>query len=709
MLSRVGQFCFRRRWIVLISWLIVIVAGGLAIGPVLSSLAANRPSQGMESNSGRQVLAAEGDSYNRLYAVVDGIQGNEAQAGQAISAATADLRNVPGIASVDAPVAAADGDGFEVTVTMAKLDNDARKTTLKAATARIDRIAQEVPGSTVLIGGDQPQANETNSRSQADLLHAEVLSLPITLILLVIVFGGLVAALLPLTAAVGAITGSFLGVLLFLQVVPMDSTVMNVVMFIGLGLSIDYGLLLIARFRDELAGGHAPDVAIRRTWASAGRTIMFSGLTVMAALAGMLAFDIPRLQTMGAAGISATLIAMLAALTLPGALLGAFGRFVKPSRRAVAKLQRRENNLHTGFFFGLARFVQKRARLVTLVAVGTLFLAGLPLLGAHARLPQLDGLPQSMKTVQAARILSADYRIEVQPAVFVLARTSPQDLDAWAARLKAEPGTGVAGPAREVGTNLSTIAFRTTGHAQGPEAQALVHDIKDNRPPGGQSWVMGDAAVLLDLTEKVQEGLPWMILVMLASMLVLLFLMTGSVVAPIKAVLMNLLSIGATFGVMVAVVQFGWLSGPLDVLTLGGLSPYTFVMVFAFAFGFSMDYEIFLLSRIKEFVDAGHDTDSAVRLGLQRSGSIITSAALLMLVVFAGFATAQLADIEELGIGLFVAVAVDSTLIRCVLVPAVMTLLGRWNWWAPRPLRKLHDRFGVTEHAESPRDLATAS
>jgi RND superfamily putative drug exporter len=482
------------------------------------------------------------------------------------------------------------------------------------------------------------------------------------------------------------------------------------VMFIGLGLSIDYGLLLIARFRDELAGGHAPDVAIRRTWASAGRTVTFSGLTVTAALAGLLAFDIPRLQTMGAAGISATLIAMLAALSLPAALLGVFGRFVKPSRRAIARLQRRESNLHKGFFFGLARLVQKRAGLVTIVVTVALLGAGLPLLKANVRLPQLDGLPANMQTVQAARVLSADYQIEVEPSVFVLARTAPGTLDEWATRLKGAPGVTAVDPARQVGPGLSTISFRTAGQGQGPDAQSLVRQIKDSRPPGGQSWVMGDAAVLLDLTEKVKEGLPLMILVMLLSMLVLLFLMTGSVIVPIKAILMNLLSISATLGVMVAIVQFGWLSGTLHTLTLGGLSPYTMVMVLAFAFGFSMDYEIFLLSRIKEYVDAGHDTNSAVQLGLQRSGRIITSAALLMLVVFAGFATAQLADIEELGIGLFVAVAVDCTLIRCVLVPAAMTLLGRWNWWSPRPLRRLHDRFGVSEQvAEKPRELATAS
>ena len=213
-----------------------------------------------------------------------------------------------------------------------------------------------------------------------------------------------------------------------------------------------------------------------------------------------------------------------------------------------------------------------------------------------------------------------------------------------------------------------------------------------------QSWVTGDAAVLLDLDGLILDDLPWAIGITLLAMVVLLFAMTGSLVVPIKAVLANVVSLGASFGVMVAVFERGWLSGPLHTLTVGGLDPFVVVIVFAFAFGLSMDYEVFLLGRIKEYVDHGWDTDTAVRRGLQHTGRIITSAALLMVIVFGCFAAARMGSIEEIGLGLSVAVFVDATIVRCLLVPATMTLLGRWNWWAPAWLKRLHERIGLREH-----------
>jgi len=221
--------------------------------------------------------------------------------------------------------------------------------------------------------------------------------------------------------------------------------------------------------------------------------------------------------------------------------------------------------------------------------------------------------------------------------------------------------------------------------------------MRADRPVGYESWVTGDAAVLIDLDDRLISGLPLAIVITVLAMIILLYLMSGSVVIPLKAVVLNVLSLAATFGVLVAVFQDGWLSGPLDTLTVGGLSPFMIVIVFAFAFGLSMDYEVFILSRIKEYVDAGEDSNASVRLGLQRSGRIITSAALLMLIVFACFAAAKVGQLEQIGLGLFVAVLIDATLVRCLLVPAVMSLLGSAAWWAPGPLRRLHGRAGLHE------------
>jgi RND superfamily putative drug exporter len=221
--------------------------------------------------------------------------------------------------------------------------------------------------------------------------------------------------------------------------------------------------------------------------------------------------------------------------------------------------------------------------------------------------------------------------------------------------------------------------------------------MRADRPPGGQSWVTGDAGVLTDLLGLIYSALPAAIAVTLLAMTVLLFAMTGSLVVPIKAILANLISLGATFGFLTAVFGHGFASGVLDTLTVGALNPFVAVVVFAFAFGLSMDYEVFLLGRIKEYVDDGIPTDLAVRRGLQHTGRVITSAALLMVIVFACFAAARMGNIEQIGLGLAVAVLIDATIVRCLLVPASMTLLGRWNWWSPAWLTRVHARFGLRE------------
>jgi RND superfamily putative drug exporter len=516
-------------------------------------------------------------------------------------------------------------------------------------------------------------------------------------------------------AALATVTGAFGTLLAFSLFVKYDNTVLSVVTILGLGLSIDYGLLLVARFREELARSHDRVAAVRRTWATAGRTIMFSGLTIVVALIGLLMFDVPRLRAMGAAGISAALIAMLTALTLTGALLGLFGRWIKPSRRAQARYAAAAQN-HTdpddverGLFARLARVTQKRPMVVVVGTTLVLLFAASPLLGLTVRLPQSEGLPRSMSAMRVADELHADYGQIIDPAVQVVARTSPAELDSWAKRWLADQEVTGVESAVAAGPNLSSVVFAVRGEPQSGEVTALVTRVRTDRPAGVRSWVTGEAAVLADLNSRVAAGLPLAVVVTVVAMIVLLFLMTGSLVVPLTAIAMNLLSLGATFGVLTLVFQHGWLSGALGTLTVGGLSPTLIVSLAAFAFGFSMDYEVFLLGRIKEYADRGNPTAVAVRHGLQRSGRVITSAALLMLIVFACFGTAQLGDLQQVGIGLFVAVLVDATIVRCLLVPATMTVLGKRNWWAPKPLRRLHARFGLREGAPADRpDLAAA-
>ncbi|GAA3849247.1 MMPL family transporter [Saccharothrix violaceirubra] len=701
MLSRIGRFCYQRRVWVFGVWLLVMAVGGVAFSPLFNSLALNKPSQGMESNVARQVLTTEGDYYDKLIAVVDGGDLRSVPAQDAMGRAVDEVRGITGIKEVADPVASPDGSAAQITVRFGKLPKTEKKRVLTEASDRLHKVADDVPGSKVVIGGDEPQAQETNATSGADTLRAELSTLPIILIALVVVFGGLLAALLPLLAAIGAVCGAIAMVLVFSTFLNLDSTVMSVVTLLGLGLSIDYGLLLVARYRDELAVGHAPEVAAARTWATAGRTILFSGLTVSAALSGLLAFDVARLQTMGAAGISATLIAMAAALTLTSALLGFFGKHIRPSKKAISR-EARADSSEIGAFAKLARFIQGRPVVITVIASAFLVLLTLPAFTATPKLPQLAGLPRDvMESARAADVLQDKFGLAVQPPVVVVARTDAATLDQWAQRWADDPAKPVARPAEQTGENLSTVSFDMAGDSQSEAAQEFVKRVRADRPPA-ETWVLGDAAVIVDLWDKTVDGLPLAITIMLLSMFVLLFLMTGSLAVPLKAIFTNVLSLGATIGVMVAIFQHGFLAGPLDALVVGGLSPYILLLVSAFAFGFSMDYEVFLLGRIKEHVDEGMETNTAVRRGLQRSGRIITSAAVLVLIVFTGFTIADLADVEELGIGLFLAVLIDATLVRCVLVPSTMTLLGKWNWWTPRFLHPIRDRFGLREHEDVP-------
>ncbi len=314
------------------------------------------------------------------------------------------------------------------------------------------------------------------------------------------------------------------------------------------------------------------------------------------------------------------------------------------------------------------------------------------------KLPGLEAVPRSLESARVADDLAARFGRQFTPVVTVVAPEDQATLDALGRAVGQRSGGG-RGPA---GTDarLRGVAGRPSlrGGAQDAAAQALVERIRADRPPRVQSWVTGDAAVLVDLTDLIVDGLPWAIAVTVGAMIVLLFAMTGSLVVPVKAILANVVSLGATFGVLVAVFEHGWLSGVLDTLTVGGLDPFVVVIVFAFAFGLSMDYEVFLLGRIKEYVDRGWDTDTAVRRGLQHTGRIITSAALLMLIVFGCFAAARIGSIEEIGVGLATAVLIDATVVRCLLVPATMTLLGGWNWWAPKRLKRLQQRIGLREH-----------
>ncbi len=713
-IGRVGRWCFRHWALVLLAWAIAVGAGALSVGPLFGRLADSRLPKGVESVVANDVIAQGGDSAGTVVGVVDGIDPADGRVRAAVLATVPELAQIPGVKSVDHPFAAAtpsarmissDGRAVIVSVALSALDRPARDKAAIRITDALHAMRNELPqGASVDVGGAPVLSVQTRAAVQEDLARAEFVSLPLTLIVLIVIFGGLVAAGLPvLTAAVSV--AAAMGVMLgFSTFTTVDQDGVTVVTLLGLGLSVDYGLLLVARYREELLGGWQPDVAIARAWATAGRTIVFSALTVAAALSGLLMFDMPTLRALGVAGLSIAVVAMVGSLTFAAALIGLLRRWIRPTRRQV----RRNAAVHTaeamerGFFARLSRLVQRRPVLVALGTAAVLLAAGAPLIDSAVRLPGLEGVPRSIESARVADTLAERFARRPAAAITVVAQTEPANLQAWAKRWASHPAVAQVRPVQPIGpagaTTAASIGFDVNGDPQGEQTQSLVAAMRADRPAGGQSWVTGDAAMLGDLLGIIGDGLPAAIGVTLLAMVALLFAMTGSLVVPVKAILANTVSIGATFGVLTAVFGDGVASDLLDTLTVGALNPFVVVLVFAFAFGLSMDYEVFLLGRIKEYADAGFDTDTAVRRGLQHTGGVITSAALLMVVVFGCFAAARIGNIEQIGLGLAVAVLIDATVVRCLLVPATMTMLGRWNWWAPAWMTRLHARVGLREH-----------
>ena len=709
-IAAVGRACFRHRWWVVAVWVILAVAGVMASGRVFNGLSSEPGANQLESVQAYTVLQDHSTVGDEVIGEVTGVDPKAAGTATAVTAAATDLATVPGVQNVATPftpslpaavrsaLIAHTGSGLLVEVTLTNLSDDAETTAVDAINHRLDSLqtalrAGGAPQADIARGGSAILNQQVNHQVEHDLGLAEELSLPITLVLLIFVFGGLIAAGLPIIAAILSVFGAMLALLGFEHITTIDQNATIVVTLLGLGLSIDYGLLLVARYREELAAGAEPAEAVGRAWASAGRTILFSALTVAGSLAGLTVFGVTSMTALGTAGVSIAGIAMLVSLTATAALLGLARKRIKPAKKAI------NTDDDSGFFAGLAHVVQRRPVVTVVVTAAVLLAMAVPVLGTKVSVNSFTALPRSLSSVRVADDLSTAYGQSEQPAATVVAQMSAADLGTWAGKWSSYPGVSRVGQPVQVAADLATVDIYVSGDPEGTGARALVHTLRDNRPDA-QSWVGGDAALLDDVLGLIGDRLPWAALVTVIAMMVLLFLMTGSIVVPIKAIIMNVLSLGATVGVMNLVFQHGTGSSLLHTLHTGSLDPFVLVGVLAFAFGLSMDYEVFLLSRIKEYVDAGVPSDVAVRRGLQRSGRVITSAALCMVIVFSCFLVGRVGNTQEIGLGLAAAIAVDATLVRCVLVPATMTLLGKWNWWAPAPLARFHRRWIAPAVAE---------
>lgn len=547
----------------------------------------------------------------------------------------------------------------------------------------------------VALGGGAIASAQANTQVSYDLGHAELLAFPFICLLSLLFFRSLAASLLPPLLGGLAILVTFFVLRVVSSFTHLSVFALNIVTGLGLGLAIDYSLFMVSRYREESAvHGFGVD-ALRRTLATSGRTILFSSLTVAAALASLTIFPQNFLFSMGLAGaIVALVAATLALLVLPAtlALLGPRINALAPKwlQRAA---DRDARPAESGFWYRLSRFVMARPRRVALLSAAALIALGVP----FASIKFLPTDASVLPTSASAHRVDAALRTEFPPGrtapleVVVGAPAGSPQLSALAAQIRALPDVSTVATAQPAGRNLSLIDVAPSTPTYSAASQHLVHAVRALRTPF-YLGVAGDTAGFVDLEHSLGTHLPLVLAVVIASTLIALFLMTGSLVLGVKAVLMNALSLSAVFGILVLIFQHGSLQGLLSYRSTGALDATQPILLFAMGFGLATDYGVFLLSRIKEAHDSGIPNDRAVGVGLERTGRIVTAAALLFAVAIGAFATSKLVFIKELGLGTALAVLIDASVIRGLLVPSLMELLGKWNWWAPAPLRRLSAR-----------------
>lgn len=691
MIRMISGFAIRRPAMMLVVWIAIVGAGFGAGLNVFERLVADVDSvAGSESQRAAEQVQALAPRPEAIAVVVSGHAADDPALLADVDAAIAEVRALPGITDVKGPTPSAKtGQALLIQVHLAP--GDGKDDAAQAAAARF----KQIDAPTVVAGGGPLQGGEINDQAQSDVVRAELLTTPVLLVLLLVVFGGLVAAGLPLLIAVAAVSGTF-GILhLFSMVTDISFYAIQITTTLAVGLAVDYALLVVNRFREERRS--TPDIpsAIAATMATAGRTVTYSGLTVAVALAGLVVFPNSFLRSIGLAGAAVVLVDTLAAVTLLPALLALVGR-----RIGAAKVRPRRG----ATFAKVARGVQRRPVLILAMTAGAMMFLAVPVVDLRISAGDPRMMPAATQTRKLWDELTVNFPERTGSSeIQVVTATGPGDPALARLRATVHALPAVSGVELEpLAPNLTLLKVRTGGSGeQDTVARDTVVAIRALDAPFEVS-VTGTAARLVDYHTMLAQRLPLAIALVVVAALLLLFAFTGSVILPIKAVLTNILSLGAALGVVVWVFQQGHLAHLLDTEGLGYVHLTVPVLIGAIAFGLSMDYEVFLLSRIRERWLAGDGPHGSVAEGLRRTGSIVTAAALILAVVFAGFLFGGFAPIKAIGLGLLLAVALDVTIVRMLLVPATMTVLGSRNWWLPRPLRRVHARLGV--HDDPPAD-----
>ncbi|MBB5872254.1 RND superfamily putative drug exporter [Allocatelliglobosispora scoriae] len=704
-----GRAVFRWRWGVLLGAFALLVAGGTWGAGVFTELTGggfeDRSSQSWATHEKiTETFGSSGADLIVLYTADGGIKAHEAD----IAATLAAVKNRPEVADVTwdpaiPQLTSADGRSTYAAIQLGAADLDEKVT-------QYGEIADLLvaPGVSTQVGGQIGFQKAANTQTTEDITMAEILSMPLLLILLIFIFRGVVAALMPLIVGILAVLGAFVGVRALTGLTDVSVFAINIITLIGLGMAIDYSLFIVSRFREELAAGLDTAAAIKRTMSTAGRTVLVSGLTILLALASLLVFPQIFLQSMGYGGMLAVGVAMLAALTALPALLAVLGQRVNAWRVPLPvffKSKERAEGEERGFWWGIAHSVMRRPVIYAVAVVGVLLALASPVVRMEFGGFDERVMPPGSTVREVTDRLASGFPggTATYPIQIVVTGTTPEVAASFATTVAGVDGvTGAAVTGVKDGTALISASY--AGAPTDAASRDTVEAIRALPAPTGSEQVLvgGRSALDVDLLSSLTDRLPWLALIMASATFVLLFLAFGSIVLPIKAVLMNMISIGASFGVIVWGFQEGHLADLLGFTSTGFIEPTNPILMLAVLFGLATDYEVFLLSRVREEWDATGDNTTAVARGLQRTGGIITAAALLLVIVVAGFATGEMAFIKLLGVGMIVAIIVDATLVRALLVPATMRLLGRWNWWAPGPLGKVYRRYGIREDDAAP-------
>ncbi len=735
-MERLGRFAVhRRRWI-----LVAAIAGIVAAGALGGNVAIHLSNGGFDNPSSESSRAAAslervfhtGSPNFVLLVTANGGSVDAPSVASEGAALTRRLAAEPGVADVasywsqgNAPaLRSTNGAQALILARITGTDDQVRDRVKVLA----PRYTQSTAAATVAVGGRAQIFNQVGTQVEHDLRRAEAISIPITMLLLIVVFGSVVAAGLPLTIGIASILGTFLILRILASLTQVSIFSLNLTTALGLGLAIDYSLFILSRYREEVRGGMAPHDAVVRSVATAGRTVAFSAVTVAISLGALLIFPLSFLRSFAYAGIAVVAFAAVSALVVLPAVIAVLGRRVD----TLTIWHRRTPEPGQGFWHRLATFVMRRPAVIAVSVVALLLVLGAPFFRVNFGLPDDRVLPATASSHQvqdAIRTGFASDELNTLPIVAFGVRTNdPSAVDGYAsqvsslhgvAAVQAATGTYAGGRQVAAATQASARftaarpAERATWFAVVPTVEpysdageTLVHEIRSLSPPFSVQ-VGGSSAELVDSKASIFGRVPVAAGLIGLVTFVVLFLMSGSVVVPAKAVVLNLLSLSATFGAMVWIFQQGHLSGALGFTPTGMIDTTTPILMFCIAFGLSMDYEVFLLSRIKEEHDRTGDNTASVAMGLERTGRIVTAAAGLLAVVFIAFATSEITFIKLLGVGMALAVLMDATLIRGTLVPAFMRLAGRANWWAPAWLRRVHDRIGISESDGPPRRAAT--